>query len=192
MGHRRLLVVASVFVAGVSVACSSGEDAASGERSGARRAAAPAQAAVATYRDWPSYHGGRYRGGNAATMPPVSGLPRVLTTIALDGKVYASPIVVRGITVVATENNTVYAFTSAYRLLWRRHLGTPSPAAERPCGNIDPLGITGTPVYDGGLNSVYVAPEYSGNPPRHELVSTSPPARCAGTRASTSPASTSG
>jgi hypothetical protein len=37
----------------------------------------------------------------------------------------------------------------------------------RPCGNIDPLGITGTPVYSGEW--LYVAAEY-GDPPLHELV----------------------
>jgi hypothetical protein len=51
--------------------------------------------------------------------------------------------------------------------VWRQHVGDPSPAGERPCGNVDPLGITGTPVAAGGV--VYVAAEYGG-PPRHELV----------------------
>ena len=52
-----------------------------------------------------------------------------------------------GRTVIATENDTVYGFDAAYRQVWKTHLGTPSPAHERPCGNVDPLGITGTPVY---------------------------------------------
>jgi outer membrane protein assembly factor BamB len=77
--------------------------------------------------------------------------------------------VVDGTVVVATENNTVYAFAANFALLWKRNLGRPSPAAERPCGNIDPLGITGTPVYDAGTGSVFVAPELGG-PPRHRLV----------------------
>jgi hypothetical protein len=123
------------------------------------------------YANWPTYHGSNYRGGYAATMPAVSGAPRVVKKLALDGAVYASPIVINGIVIVATENDTVYAFNSSYTQLWKRHLGTPSPGSERPCGNIDPLGITGTPAYDATRNSVYVAPEYSGSPPRHELVS---------------------
>jgi hypothetical protein len=128
-------------------------------------------AAAAGYADWPTYHGGNNRAGRALSMPTVSGPLRIAKKLTLDGAVYASPIVVRGITVVATENNTVYAFNSRYVQIWKRHLGAPSPQSQRPCGNIDPLGITGTPVYDSANNSVYVAPEYSGNPPRHELVS---------------------
>ena len=81
-------------------------------------------------------------------MPAAKGAPRLRASLKLDGQVYASPIVVDGRTVVATENDTVYAFDNAGRQIWRRHLGPPSPAGERPCGNIDPLGITGTPVYD--------------------------------------------
>jgi hypothetical protein len=102
-------------------------------------------------------------------MPAVRGPLKVAASIRLDGAVYASPIVVGGITIVATENDTVYALDRSYRQVWKHHLGSPSPAGERPCGNIDPLGITGTPVYDPTTGDVYVAPEYAG-PPRHELV----------------------
>lgn len=118
--------------------------------------------------DWPGYHGSADRSGVARTMPAVGRLA-VAARLRLDGAVYASPVVARGLVVVATENDTVYAFDREYRPVWQRHLGTPSPAAERPCGNIDPLGITGTPVYDPGTSLVLVAAEYSG-PPRHELV----------------------
>jgi hypothetical protein len=103
-------------------------------------------------------------------MPAASGTPRVVKKLALDEQVYASPIVVKGITVVATENDTVYAFNSALTLIWKDHLGTPSPASERPCGNIEHLGITGTPTYAGVTGLVYVAAEFSGNPPTHRLI----------------------
>lgn len=103
-------------------------------------------------------------------MPRVTRHPRVLTRIKLDGQVYASPIVARAVTIIATENDTVYAFDASFHLLWRRHLGTPSPAGERPCGNIDSLGITGTPLYSATTGLVYVAAEFSGKPPRHELL----------------------
>jgi outer membrane protein assembly factor BamB len=119
--------------------------------------------------DWPTYHGTPDRAGVARAMPAVRGTPAVRVAIRLDGAVYASPIVVGGRTIVATENDTVYALDSAYRQVWRQHLGAPSPASERPCGNIDPLGITGTPIYDPSTGLVYVAAEYGG-PPRHELV----------------------
>ncbi len=132
----------------------------------------PATSAPVGGRDWPAYHGSADRAGAAAGMPAVSRLS-VLASVRLDGAVYAAPIVARGLAVVATENDTVYAFDGAYRPVWRQHLGSPSPAGERPCGNIDPLGITGTPVYDAGSGLVYVAAEYGG-PPRHELVALDP------------------
>ncbi|MDT4893056.1 MAG: hypothetical protein QOE97_2091 [Pseudonocardiales bacterium] len=117
--------------------------------------------------DWPTYHGDALRTGVSTTMPPVSGAPVRSQAVGLDGAAYASPIVAGGRVYVATENDTVYALTTDGHQLWKAHLGEPSPAGERPCGNIDPLGITGTPVYSGGV--VYVAAGYGG-PVRHELV----------------------
>ena len=40
-------------------------------------------------------------------MPNVSGSPQVTESIKLDGAVYASPIAVDGVIVVATENDSV-------------------------------------------------------------------------------------
>lgn len=102
-------------------------------------------------------------------MPAVRGALRVVQNIQLDSNVYASPIVVNSITVAATENNTVYAFGPDFAQLWKRNFGAPSPSDERDCGNIDPLGITGTPVYDASTGSVFVSPQLGG-PPRHRLV----------------------
>jgi outer membrane protein assembly factor BamB len=119
--------------------------------------------------DWPTYHGDAARSGVSTTMPAAQGKPRAVASLTLDAAVYASPIVVGGTTIVATENDTVYAFDQANRQVWKTRLGDPSPAQERSCGNIDPLGITGTPVYDKASGLVFVAPEYGG-PPRHELV----------------------
>jgi PQQ-like domain len=131
--------------------------------------AATSTAAATAPADWPMYHYSIYRSANYPSMPAAKGAPRVVKQITLDGKVYASPIVVKGVTIVATENNTVYAFSSTYQQLWKKHLGAPSPAGQRPCGNIDPLGITGTPAYSSSTGLVYVAPEFSGAPPTHEL-----------------------
>lgn len=81
----------------------------------------------------------------------------------LDGAVYAQPLVVGDSLLVATENNTVYALdarTGEER--WRRHLGEPVPLSDLPCGNIDPLGITGTPAYDEATGDVYLVTESTG------------------------------
>jgi len=96
------------------------------------------------------YHGYPDRRGVSADMPAVHGTPRVVHRLRLDGKVYASPIVAGGVIVVATEHDVVYGFDRDFKQLWKRTLGTPASAAtELPCGNIDPLGITGTPIASG-------------------------------------------
>jgi outer membrane protein assembly factor BamB len=105
-------------------------------------------------------------------MPAVHAA-RVLARLKLDGAVYASPIVVGGITVVATEHDIVYGFDASYHQIWRRDVGDPSPAQERPCGNIDPLGITGTPVYDATSRLVYLVAEHGGSV-RHEMIALAP------------------
>jgi len=139
----------------------------------ASRSSAEKQAGVAAttkWTNWYAYHGNGSRHGYSPTAPaPTSGL-RINHKVRLDGPVYASPLVYNGVTVVATENNTVYAFSLSFKLLWKRHLGAPSPSGQHPCsGNIDPRGITGTPSYAASTNSVYVAAELSGRPATHRL-----------------------
>jgi outer membrane protein assembly factor BamB len=137
----------------------------------ASTAPAPASSspsAAAGAADWPTYHGSMGRAGVSTTMPPARGTPRVIQSLKLDGQVYASPIVVRGLTIVATEQDTVYAFDQSYRQAWKRSLGSPSPAEQRQCGDINPLGITGTPAYDAAANQVLVVAELGGSV-RHEL-----------------------
>ena len=60
--------------------------------------------------------------------------------------------------IVATEDNGVHAIDArSGREIWSRSLGRPVPLSTQPCGNIDPLGITGTPVIDPATQSLYVA-----------------------------------
>jgi hypothetical protein len=108
------------------------------------------------------------RAGVSAAMPPASGPLKRIASLRLDGAVYASPIVVRGLTILATEQDTVYAFDRSYRQVWKRSLGSPSPAQQRQCGDIDPLGITGTPAYDVSTDHIFVVAELGGSV-RHEL-----------------------
>jgi outer membrane protein assembly factor BamB len=91
------------------------------------------------------------------TSPPAGQVAPAWTSPTLDGAVYAQPLVVGSTLVVATENDTVYAFdadTGVER--WSRHLAHPVPKSALPCGNIDPSGITGTPVIDTSTGIVWV------------------------------------
>lgn len=94
----------------------------------------------------------------------------VVRRLRLNGAVYGSPIAVKGHLVVATEGDTVYSFSRRGRLQWRRHVGTPVPQSRLPCGDIDPLGITGSPVYSPRTGNVYVVAEHGAAAPRHTLI----------------------
>jgi outer membrane protein assembly factor BamB len=116
------------------------------------------------------YHGDAAHSGLSPSMPDVGGSLRVIKSVKLDGAVYASPIAVDGVIITATENDSVYAFNPQGKQLWHVSVGSPSPAYQRPCGNIDPLGITGTPVYSAQTGEVYVVAEHGGTTVGHNLI----------------------
>jgi hypothetical protein len=121
---------------------------------------------AAAFDDWPTYHGNNQRTGYAPSLKLVAIRPRLVWNIPVDGALYAAAVVVAGgIKIVATENNTVYRL-SGNRVVWARHLGAPVRRSALPCGNIDPLGITGTPAYDATTRTLIVVAELS-NPIRH-------------------------
>jgi hypothetical protein len=74
----------------------------------------------------------------------------------ISGNVYAQPLYIengpggRAMIIVATESNNVYALDAITGTpIWQRNdLGAPVPLNQLPCGNINPMGITGTPVVD--------------------------------------------
>ncbi len=81
----------------------------------------------------------------------------------VEGHVYAQPLfwhppgAAHGMLVVATESNTVYALDATTgHTVWRAALGAPVSHSALPCGNIDPLGITGTPVIDPAAGALYL------------------------------------
>jgi outer membrane protein assembly factor BamB len=68
--------------------------------------------------------------------------------------------------IAATEGDSVYALNSQTGAVeWVRNVGTPVRLSTLPCGNIDPLGITGTPAYDPATGSIFVVAEVTG--PKH-------------------------
>jgi outer membrane protein assembly factor BamB len=108
---------------------------------------------------WTTYYGNGARTGLASDGPsrPAS-VRRLWEAPALDGDVYAQPLLTGSKVIVATENDTVYALGPADgAILWKRHLGEPVDAASMPCGNVYPVvGITGTPVVDVDAGRIYV------------------------------------
>jgi outer membrane protein assembly factor BamB len=129
--------------------------------------AAPVAAIAAP--TWPTYHGDNQRSGNASGEPTLFPTFRHWTSPDLDGPIYAQPLLVAGRVIVATENDSLYGLDPRTgQVVWRTHVGTPVPLAALPCGNIDPLGITGTPAEDPATGTVYAVAEVTG--PAHVLV----------------------
>jgi outer membrane protein assembly factor BamB len=78
------------------------------------------------------------------------------TSSPLDGAIYAEPLVARSMVFVATENNTIYSLDAdTGKVIWRTNLGSPVPLSDLPCGDIDPTGITGTPVIDMRTQTIF-------------------------------------
>jgi hypothetical protein len=176
--------VAAVVLALAACSPGAGTDTGSGTASGrgpapaSRTSASPSPSAdlgpgEVGPADWTVYH---HDPAHTGQVPGDVTALRLRSTVRLDGAVYGSPLVVptpAGRTVVvATENDTLYGLRED-RVVWTRHVGSPVQRADLPCGNIDPLGITGTPVYDAASRLVYAVAELAG-PVRHELVAVDP------------------
>ncbi|WP_084315895.1 PQQ-binding-like beta-propeller repeat protein [Actinospica robiniae] len=118
--------------------------------------------------DWPTYHLDNTRDGDQTKLDPLTTLS-IDWTSTLDGAVYGQPLLVGGRVFAATENDTVYAINRATgAVIWSTHLGSPEPDSDLPCGDIDPLGITGTMVYDPATNRLFAVAEKLGG--SHTLV----------------------
>jgi outer membrane protein assembly factor BamB len=114
-----------------------------------------------------TYHGDAARSGNY----PVPALNWTRAGgVALDpgfdgkfaGHLYAQPLFWHpsgsgaGLLIIATEDDTVVALDGGSgKTVWQRRVGTPVPLGQLPCGNIDPLGITATPVIDPKRAAIY-------------------------------------
>jgi outer membrane protein assembly factor BamB len=131
---------------------------------------AHAAGASVTGSDWLSYHGNPTHTGYSSAIPP-SGTLSVAWRRTLDGSVQASPLVLGGLVFGATENNTIYALSRRTgATAWVHHLGSPVRRSALPCGNIDPLGITGTPVIDPSTGRLFlVSTSPNGSSIRHTL-----------------------
>jgi len=106
------------------------------------------------------YHNHENRDGlyidPAFTEAASSGLKRDTNFLGtVSGNIYAQPLYIedgpdgKAMVITVTESNNVYALDAINgAVIWQTHVGQPVPKANLPCGNIDPMGITGTPVVD--------------------------------------------
>jgi hypothetical protein len=83
----------------------------------------------------------------------------------IHGMVRAQPLFVDASTggrgedmiLVATEQNFVHAIDAGGATIWSEQLAAPVPRSALACGNIDPFGVTGTPVIDLTSRTMYLA-----------------------------------
>lgn len=110
-----------------------------------------------------------------------------LMTLPVDGDVYAEPLFIHGemvngvahdLVIVATENDSVYAFDAeSGSLVWYRSFTNPSsgltamPSTVVSCHNVWPtVGITGTPVVERPLDAIFLVDKLMQATPAGDVV----------------------
>jgi len=118
--------------------------------------------------DWTTYNRTADRSGVSVSSPAPARVHKAWTA-NVDGPVYAQPLIAGSTVIIATENDTVYALDEATGAVrWKRHLASPVPSGL-PCGNIDPSGITGTPVADPASGRLWVV-TFTAQPDYHHTL----------------------
>ena len=128
----------------------------------------PGAGAAVGRADWTTYqHDAARTGRLVSTIGP--NLRRAWADTSLDGAVYAQPLLVGSQVVVATEQNSLYSLDEATGAVrWKTNFGLPVFGDQLPCGDVDPVGITGTPVIDATAGIVWAVPFIQ--PGKYELV----------------------
>ena len=94
----------------------------------------------------------------------------------ISGNVYAQPLYIEGgpdgpMVIAVTESNNVYALDATDgSIIWQRNLG-PAVTSGLPCGNINPLGISGTPAVDLASRSLFIDAMIDGATKKHFVFS---------------------
>jgi hypothetical protein len=95
----------------------------------------------------------------------------------ISGNVYAQPLYIENspggaaMVIVVTESNNIYALDALTgTVIWQRNVGPPVTSGL-PCGNISPLGVTGTPVVDLGSRSLFFDAMIDGATKKHFIYS---------------------
>jgi hypothetical protein len=154
---RRALSLVLPLSVLLAAACSS----ASSTPEKAQLAQGSSRAAATSFTPWWTYHRTPDRAGHATS--PVGGPLKHAWSKRLGAAVYGEPLVVGTTLIVATERNQVFGLNARTgHVRWRTGLGRAQPMSGLPCGDIDPLGITGTPAYDPKTGSVFLVAETVG------------------------------
>ena len=134
---------------------------------GATSGAPPA--ASAGPGEWLSFDGDLDHRGRVAAGPDPTSVSVRWRSPALDGDVYGQALVHNDTVFVATEGDSVVSMSASDgHLIWTTNLGRPVAQSTLPCGNIDPTGITSTPVIDAAGTTLYVVTFTQ--PGQHQLV----------------------
>ena len=105
---------------------------------------------------WTTYHENNARTGYEAVAIFTS-VARGWVSPQLDAAVYGETLVLGDSVYAATENNSVYSLNAQTgAIAWRTNLGPPVPGSSLQCGDINPSGITGTPVIDQSSGTIFV------------------------------------
>ena len=116
---------------------------------------------VLTYHNSPDRHG-VYRIPGLTFAAATAVHPDTAFKASIPGHVYAQPLFwhpagAQALVIVASESNVVSALDSRTgATVWQTKLGVPVPLNEVPCGNIDPDGVTGTPVIDPSTKTLFL------------------------------------
>jgi polyvinyl alcohol dehydrogenase (cytochrome) len=119
--------------------------------------------------DLTTYGYGNARSGSDTVDPTIATLSTAPTwDDSLGAAVYGQPLVYDSTIYVGTENDVVYAIgATTGKVLWSLQVGNPvntsvldaTPTLSGSCGDINPLGITGTPVIDTATGEIFLAEE---------------------------------
>src|SRR5438477_3898352 len=95
----------------------------------------------------------------------------------ISGNVYAQPLYIEGgpngpMIIVVTESNNIYALNpTTGTVIWQRTDIGPPVTSGLPCGNINPAGITGTPVVDLASRRLFFDALIDGSTKKHFIFS---------------------
>src|SRR5882757_3086084 len=95
----------------------------------------------------------------------------------ISGNVYAQPLYIEGgangpMIIGVTESNNVYALNATTgTVIWQRTDIGPPVTSGLPCGNINPTGITGTPVVDVASRRLFLDALIDGPTKKHFIFS---------------------